>query len=206
MSDIYPTSLSPFNHFFMEYGKLLGAWGAFEVVIEVALMRELRLTPEEACITFASVGSGARFNILYALFNRRPSDKSKISLITEAVELAERNGLVHGFISANHSSDVFTFVRRDVKRELIVKPKIMTALQAQRHLHIFSNKVQEVQDRLAISDEDLIRYQRFVESLAKIPQAPPPAKVRPAVSFREAKQALRRERRAALALARQRES
>jgi hypothetical protein len=180
----------------MEYGQFLGAWSSFEVLVEVALMRELRLSIEEACITFASVGSGARFNILYSLLSRRPEEAPKAAIISEAVDLAERNGFAHGFISVSEDSTQFTLVRRDVKKSLTVRPKAMTPLQMQRHAHIFYGKFEEAMNAFGITDADLIQYHRGVELLAKTPQAPPLAKARSAVSFREEKRALKRERRA----------
>jgi hypothetical protein len=195
MSKPSPFGLSPFSHFFMEYGQFLGAWSSFEVLVEVALMRELRLTIEEACITFASIGSGARFNVLYSLLSQH-GETHKVAIISEAVDLAERNGFAHGFISVSEDSTEFTLVRRDVKRSLTVRPKKMTPLQMQRHAHIFYGKFEEAMKVFGITDTDLIEYQRGVELLAKIPQAHPPAKARSAVSFREERRALKRERRA----------
>ena len=195
MSKASPFGLQPFNHFFMEYGTFLGAWSSFEVLVEVALMRELRLSVEEACITFASVGSGARFNILYSLLSRRPEEAQKATIISEAVDLAERNGFAHGFLSVSEDGEEFTLVRRDVKKTLTVRPKNMTPLQMQRHAHVFYGKFEEAQKAFGITDADLIQYQRGVERLARIPQVPQPAKVRSAGSFREEKRALKRERR-----------
>jgi hypothetical protein len=204
MSKPSPFGLQPFHHFFMEYGTFLGSWSSFEVLIEVALMRELRLSLDEACITFASVGSGARFNILYSLLSRRPQEAHKVAIISEAVDIAERNGFAHGFISVSPDGTNFTLVRRDIKKTLTVRPKTMTALQMQRHGHMFYGKFEEAQRAFGITDYDLIQYQRGVELLAKTPQAPSPAKALSAASFREAKRALKRERRA-LAKARIRE-
>jgi hypothetical protein len=179
----------------MEYGQFLGAWSSFEVLVEIALMRELRLTIEEACITFASIGSGARFNILYSLLSQR-GQTHKVAIISEAVELAERNGFAHGFISVSEDSTEFTLVRRDIKKSLTVRPKKMTPLQMQRHAHIFYVKFEEAMKIFGITDANLIEYQRGVELLVKIPQVPAPAKIRSAGSFREEKRALKRERRA----------
>jgi hypothetical protein len=61
------SGLTTFQHFFLEYGPFLAAWNSFDVLIEIALMRELRLTAKEACTVFASVGFGAKHNILGAL-------------------------------------------------------------------------------------------------------------------------------------------
>ncbi len=180
----------------MEYGKFLGAWSSFDVMVEVALMRQLRLTPREACTVFASIGFGAKFHILGALITSTDSGAKKYAIIQDAVKLAERNGFAHGFISVNPDGDQFTMVRREVKGALEVKPKVFTPLTMLRHEHLFLGKFEEAQTAFSISDEDLILYQREVESYAKPPQSPSSSRPQSATSFREAKKLSRRERRA----------
>ena len=172
MSDESIFGITPYHHFFLQYGQFLAAWNSFDVMIEIALMRKLRLTPKEACIVFASVGFGAKSNILGALLTQTEEGRGNYALITGAIQIAERNGFAHGFISVSDDGRHFTMVRRDVKGTLEVRPKALTSLSMQKHLHVFATKFQEAQDAFAISDHDLIVYQREVESFAKAPQAP----------------------------------
>jgi hypothetical protein len=171
MSEEPSFGITPYHHFFLQYGQFLAAWNSFDVLVEIALMRELRLTTKETCIVFASVGFGAKSFILGALLTQSEAGKEKYALITSAIQLAERNGFAHGFISVSDDQSHFTMVRRAVKGSLEVRPKIMTSLTMQKHLHVFGAKFQEAQAAFAISDGDLIIYQREVESYAKAPQA-----------------------------------
>lgn len=91
MSNNSALGMQPYHHFFLQYGQFLACWNSFDVLIEIALMRELRLTSEEACIVFASVGFGAKCHILGALLTKSAEGKKTYRLITDAVQLAERN-------------------------------------------------------------------------------------------------------------------
>jgi hypothetical protein len=189
------SGLTTFQHFFLEYGPFLAAWNTFDIMIEVALMRLLRLTPKEACIVFASVGFGAKHNILGALLVQTEEGKRKYAIAQEAINLAERNGFAHGFISVSEDDERFTLVRREVKGSLQVKPKVFTPLAMQRHSHTFLAKFEEAQKAFEITDYDLIEYQREVESYAKPDQVPRSNRPRSATNFREANRESRRQRR-----------
>jgi hypothetical protein len=195
MSKPGPFGLSPYHHFFMEYGQFLGAWMSFEVMIEVALMRLLRLDTREACAVFGSLTAGPKCHILGALLSTSPEGIAKYAIINDAVKCAERNGFAHAFISVNEEGDRFTLVRREIKGSLAVKPKVFSALTMQAHEHIFLGKFEEAMIAFGISEDDLIRHQREVESFAKPPQDPHSIRPRSATSSREAKRESRRQRR-----------
>jgi hypothetical protein len=195
MSEDTPFGITAYHSFFMQYGQFLGAWNSFDVLVEIALMRELRLTEKQACTVFASIGFGAKCHILGALLIDTEEGKRKYSLILQVVQLAERNSFVHGFISVSDDAKSFTLVRREVKGSLEIRPKIFTPLLMQKHLHIFGQKMEEAQSLFSITDADLIKYQREVESFAKASQAPDTPRPESATSFAEAKRLSRRERR-----------
>ena len=196
MSKAPQLGLTAYNHFFLQYGQFLAVWNSFDVLVEIAIMQVLRLSVEESCILSASLGFGAKSNVLLTLLNRTPAGKQKAQLISEAIQLAERNGFAHGFISVSADSETFTLVRREVKGSLEVKPRALSALQMQRHLYIVMGKFAEAQTAFSISDDDLIKYQREVESFAKAPPIPKSSSPRSATNFREAKRESRRERKA----------
>jgi hypothetical protein len=192
----FATGLRPYHHFFLEYGQFFAAFNNFEVAIEIALMRLLRLSVRETSTVFASVGFAAKQNILGALLSDTPDGASKYRLITDAISLAERNGFAHGMVCMSEDEKLFTIIRREVKGSHKVTPKGYYPLQMQRHLHVFVNKTSEVQDALGISDDDLIRYQREIESLAKAPEARSAPRPPKATSFSSSTKQLRRERKA----------
>jgi hypothetical protein len=156
----------------------------------------LRLSAREACTVFASLGFGAKHNILGALLTPSEEGKQKYTIIQDAIKLAERNGFAHGFISVSDDHERFTLVRREVKGALEAKPKVFTPIGMQRHSHTFLGKFAEAQAAFNISDDDLIRYQREIESFAKLPQGPNSRPPQSATSFAEAKKLSRRARRA----------
>jgi hypothetical protein len=190
------TGMRPWHHFFLEYGQFLAAWNSFDILIEVALMRQLRLTVREACVVFASVGFGAKHNILGALMTPTEEGQRKYKIVQEAIQLAERNSFAHGFISVDEARERFVLVRREVKGSLEVRPKDFSPLLMQKHAHLFFGKFEEAMQAFGITDHDLIKYQREVESFAKPPQAPNSSRLQSATSFAEAKKLSRRERRA----------
>ncbi|MGB6490498.1 MAG: hypothetical protein WBF10_03480 [Methylovirgula sp.] len=196
MSKMPQPGLTAYHYFFLQYGQFLAVWNSFDVLVEIAIMRALRLSVEESCILSGALGFGAKSNVLLALLNRSPEEKQKVQLITEAIQVAERNGFAHGFISVSADSETFTLVRREVKGSLEVKPKAFSALQMQKHLFVFMGKFAQAQQAFSISDDDLIKYQREVESFAKAHPTPKSSSPRPATSFREAKRESRRGRKA----------
>lgn len=171
MTDDTPFGITAYHSFFMQYGQFLAAWNSFEVLIEIALKRELKMDTKTTCIVFSSIGFAAKSHILGALLNQAGGGSAKYKLIQAAITHAERNGFAHGFISVSPNSKLFTMVRREVKGQLSVKPKEFTSLTMQKHLYVFGNMMVEAQDAFNITDNDLIKYQREVELLAKAPPA-----------------------------------
>jgi hypothetical protein len=188
--------LTPFHHFFMEYGQLLGAWNTFELFIELIVKRELRLTHEETTIVCASLGFAAKVSIAKSLLNRTDAGSNTAAAIGAAHNIAERNGFAHGFISIDESEGVFTSVRRDVKDKLIVRTKPMKSTDMQKHGHAFYAEFNKAMNLAGITDADLIAYQRDIESLATVPQAQASPRPVSPPSFRSAKQERRHRLRA----------
>lgn len=166
-------SLSPvsaYGEFFIQYGQFLAAWNSFEVLVEVAIMRELRLTVQESRILNGALGFGAKSGILRALLVRTDEGKAKSAVITSATTLAERNSFAHGFISLSSDKKSFTLVRREVKGLLDVRSKKFTSLTMQKHCFQFVAECVKAQTMFGVTDSDLIRYQREVESLEQARQ------------------------------------
>jgi hypothetical protein len=188
--------LTPFSHFFMEFGQLLGAWNTFEAMVEVVIMRELRLSVEETCIVCGGLNFSSKVGIAHSLLNRTAEGKQKSSAINSAHTLAERNGFAHGIISVNEESNLFTVVRRDVKAKLSVHTKPLKSTDMQKHGHSFYAKFEEAMQICGITDHDLIVYQREIESFAQAPQSPVKPHRESPPSFRSAKQERRHKLRA----------
>lgn len=188
--------LTPFNNFFLQYGTFLAAWNSFEVLVEIVIMRELRLTVEESCIVNAGLGFGAKVAIAESLLNRTASGNTGAAVLAAAHAISERNGFAHSFISVNDAGTIFTQVRREVRTSLTVKPKAFTTLAMQKHANEFYAKFEEAQTYFGITDEMLIKYQREIESFAKAPATPATRRRESPTNFRSAKQQRRHEQRA----------
>src|SRR5437588_12172962 len=116
MSDSSP--LSPDQRhlgFLAEYGNFLANWSTFEVIVEIIIMRQLRLTPEEASIVCAALGLGAKMNLLCSLLNRNSASEAGVRLLTHAQRVAERNSFAHGFFLRDKEQAEFHLIRRDIK-------------------------------------------------------------------------------------------
>lgn len=174
MSDDPKEGLTAYHHFFLSYGQFLALWSSFDIALEIALMRLLRLTVKEACTVFASVGFGAKSNIIQSLVIGLPDGPDKCKKIREAIECAERNSFAHGFVSVDEAGNIFTLTSRSVKVSLEVKPKQFSAIDMQRHMYVFGEKFDAVISAFGISEQDLIIYQREVESYGKVRSAQVP--------------------------------
>jgi hypothetical protein len=187
---------TPFSQFFMEFGQLLGAWNSFEVMVEVVIMRELRLSVEESCIVCGGLSFSSKVYIAHSLLNRTGDGKKKSSAIHSAHTIAERNGFAHGIISVNEEGNLFTVVRRDVQMKFSVRVKPLKSTDMQKHGRTFLEKFDEAMRVCGVTEHDLISHQREVESYAQAPQSQEkPHRVSP-TNFRSAKQELRHKLRA----------
>src|SRR5215469_26896 len=100
---------------FGRYGSFLQLWQTYELMLEVMIMRTLRLSEVEASIVCGSLSYAAKSNILLALLNLSKTNSVAVTAIREAQAAAERNDLVHSFMTHAGSVGLMRFVRRDVK-------------------------------------------------------------------------------------------
>jgi hypothetical protein len=195
MADDIIVKLSPFNHFLLHYGRFLSSWHSFEILIEVLIMRELRLTVEKTCIVTAGLGFGAKVAIANALLARK-NDAEGVRLISQVQQAAERNSFAHSFLSIDSAHENFTQVRREVKKSLSVRLKKFSPRDMQAHTNAFFAKYAEAQKHLGITDAAMVRYQQKVESFAPVPKVPEAPPLESPTSYRSSKRKYRAERRA----------
>ena len=98
--------------FFGEYGVFLCVWSGFELIIEIILMRELRLDPQEASIVCGGLSAGPKVQILTSLLTRSEAGSGGASLIREAQALADRNSFAHGFLYGENEKIDFSRFKR----------------------------------------------------------------------------------------------
>jgi hypothetical protein len=172
-----PAPPSPVRRFFFDYGFFLDAFTSFDCLIELLLKQQLRLTNEEASITFCSVGFGAKFAVLCALLSRDPSDKLKMNLLRAANRAADRNGFVHGFLIPSAQYTKFTHVRREVRTGYGVPIKHMTAETMNAHAKAFYDAVNGLLSVCGLTHDDVLSYQKWIAENA--PKSAIPANSRP---------------------------
>lgn len=165
-----------FDRFFVEYGSFFAVWASYELVVEVIIMRRLRLSPIEASIVCGGLGFGAKVNILYSLI--ADGDEVGKKLLRDAQNIAARNDFAHGFITKTPVPYQFKLIRRDVKDALTVRVKPLGFEEMAEHGIKVADAFHAVQAHFGVSDEDLDAYARAIESHSSIRASQ--AKPRPA--------------------------
>lgn len=146
------------------FGTFMTIWAQFELIVEMLIMRELRLTPMETSIICGGLGFGAKANALYSLLNR---DKAKneigVRLLAEAQVAAQRNWFAHGFLILKDGQ--MELVRREVKGTYIVRKKKFSAQDLMAHANNFIALFNKCQLEFRISNADLDNYGSEIAAL-----------------------------------------
>ena len=87
-------------------------WQTYELLLEILIMRTLRITVFETSVLCGSLNYAAKSNILIALLTRNSENSKGIAALREAQSAAERNDFVHSFLT--HGVNLH-LVRREVK-------------------------------------------------------------------------------------------
>lgn len=100
--------------FYVLYGFFLTGWSSFDLMIEILIMRELKLPALETSIICAGVGFGAKIEMLYSLLTRdeNNSNTKGVALIKEAHKSAARNSFAHGFVDYDNKTNQVLLVTR----------------------------------------------------------------------------------------------
>jgi hypothetical protein len=69
----------------------LQLWQTYELMVEIAIMRELRLSIEQTSIVCGSLAYAAKSAILLGLLKKNGTKADAISALRTAQQLAERN-------------------------------------------------------------------------------------------------------------------
>ena len=85
------------SFFAAAYGLFNAIWSNFELTIEILIMRQLRLTPQESSIVCGGLSLGSNINILLSLLNRDETNRKGAALLKQAQTFADRNSFAHGF-------------------------------------------------------------------------------------------------------------
>lgn len=146
------------DSFLKDYGSFMALWCTFDLLVEIIIMRELRLEPQETSIICAGLGFGAKANILYSLLSRNDANADGITLIKRAQTVAERNSFAHGFLMYDGDLDTFKIIKREVKDTYQPKAKNLTNGGMSDHRGQFSRAVEAVSECFKITTDELNDY------------------------------------------------
>jgi hypothetical protein len=150
------------DRFLREYGSFLALWSTFDLAIEIAIMRELRLSPQEASIVCAGLGFGAKTNVLYSLLSRDENNESKVAAVKEAQRLAVRNSFAHGFLFRDDEIARYCLVRREVKERYSIKSRNLDSATMTEHGLDFGALFSAAMNALKITEADLDSYAQSI--------------------------------------------
>jgi hypothetical protein len=151
--------------FFFRYGAFLQIWQTFELMIEIAIMRQLRLSEEETSILCSGLNYSTKASILVALLKRDPTKAQAMQAVRKAQQHAERNDFVHAFLVHAGELGDMKLVRRTVKNgnyDVDLRPVTDTGMK--QHVDQFTNAFLEALQGLGIAEEDIDAYSTAIES------------------------------------------
>lgn len=152
--------------FLAHYGNFLAIWSSFELMLEMLIIRQLRLTKDEASIVCAGRALDVKLNILKTLLHRDANNAPGIKLLAEARTIAERNSFLHGFFRVNKPTGAMMLVRREVKTGHRVFQKTFNAAMMLKHAENFRTGYLAAAHWFDVTDEHMDSYGARLEVLA----------------------------------------
>jgi hypothetical protein len=149
------------------YGLFIAVWSQFELTVEILIMRQLRLSPEEASIVCGGLSFGSKIHILLSLLARDEKNENGMLLLKQAQNFADRNSFAHGFLHEVQKSlgtDHFSAIllKREVKYEYIVKQRPLTTAALLKHVGEFAKQNVAIKDHFLISDDEFKAYGKSI--------------------------------------------
>jgi hypothetical protein len=155
------------RYFMTMYGAFLLLWQEFELMMEIAIMRELNLTADVGSALCASLAFQAKFSTLLALLRRDQSNKSKIAAVKTAQKVAKRNAFVHGFILNLKEDPRIRLVNRTNRNgKYKVTSTAVGMLSMVNHAAEFMEAFEAAGESLGISIADIDAYLLAIEAQA----------------------------------------
>ncbi len=146
------------------YGSFFAIWNSFEIVVEILIRRQLRTSYQQTSIICASLGFGAKINILCSLLHDKRGNEKGIKLLRDAQNIAARNSFAHGFIIDNQHTGRFDLIKRDVKDRYKISKKSLSSIAMGYHTISFSEAFSAVTEHFNVSHDQIDRY---AHSIAK---------------------------------------
>jgi hypothetical protein len=157
--------LGPMRLLLLNYGAFLTEWAHFELVIELALKRELGLTYKQTHILCANLQHATKFDILKSLLNQKENtNREKIRALQNAKDNASRNHLIHALLVHRDKQTVLDFVKREAKGNLVFKSRRYTADSMYEHLRKFGDLVKEAEKLFGITTSHYREHYKAVQA------------------------------------------
>jgi hypothetical protein len=154
---------------FSVYGLFLSLWSIFDLLVEILIVRELKIGAQETSIICGGLMFGPKISILYSLLSRHEgADTIGLSLLHNCQETANRNSFAHGFFFDNKNKDELSLIRREVKNEYFVSSRDIGLKEMVKHGLKFLNLFGEVARHFKVSIEDLHAYTKSIAEQAPI--------------------------------------
>jgi len=142
------------------YGLFMATWSLLEIVIEVAIAKQLSIGFLEGNIITSGMGYEQRASILRSLLARHSPEFDDVrALLTEVTRDARRNTMAHGHIRVSETT--IEFIKRSTKERLTATKAEFSTVGMVQHLDVLNQRIKVIQSRLGVTDHDL-------EAFAKI--------------------------------------
>ena len=149
------------------FGNFFATWSTYEIVVEVLIMRELDVTPEQASIVCTGRAVDVKLNMLQALMGERAKGHAGLSALQNARGEAKRNLFVHGFFRVNRERGDLFLISRAAKAGYWVKSELINYETMDEHLGRFLDLYVEAKRLFGVADEDIEAYTKPIEALAQ---------------------------------------
>ena len=155
------------RQYFGRYGSFLQLWQTFELLPDLIIMRELRLTAREASIVCSDLFYSTKTNIALALLNEnKEKNRAAISAFKAAQSAAERNDYTHSFLSLGDDGSIHRIRRVGKQGKYSVEVAVESVTSIQNHADQFAIAYEKACNALHITLEDSDAYVRAIESHA----------------------------------------
>jgi hypothetical protein len=148
--------------FFSQYGSMLGIWSYYDTLVEILIMRELKLTPQQTSIVCGGLSSGPKLHILCSLLALKTENEALIGSLKHLQEIAERNSFAHGFVDYDKATGMFSLISRKVSFRHKVKTKSLDLSAFHSHIDQFKTKLNELLLEQNISMDQIAEYQKTI--------------------------------------------
>jgi hypothetical protein len=156
------------REFFGRYGSFIQLWQTYELMIEIAIMRQLRISVEENSIVCGGLNYSAKSAIILGLLKRDGTKANAVSALRTAQQTSERNNFIHSFLTHSRVEPLMRLVRRSVRDgNYKVEWRDATKGGMQAHGDEFAAAFQRAADALDISESDIDAYASELEAHAQ---------------------------------------